>query len=159
MASTDTGWTKEFPKTHGDYWLRFTDPPSEACMVEVNSRGVFEAGVTGDIRNRVVIDECEWLGPLSASDAEQLSELRRVATETMKTLEHYKERHLVPPYFSGALANLRDALAGVDRTATVQCADCLTWFHKEANHTCARQVKANLRAALNPQPEKETKGK
>lgn len=40
----------------------------------------------------------------------------------------------------------------------VQCGDCLTWFHKEANHTCAKQVKANRRAALNPQPEKETQG-
>lgn len=77
MAEIKTGWTRKFPMTLGDYWLRFTDPPSDVCIVEVNNRGVFQAGVVGDIRNRVAIDECEWLGPLSPSDAEQLSELRK----------------------------------------------------------------------------------
>lgn len=27
----------------------------------------------------------------------------------------------------------------------VQCADCLTWFDADKNHTCAKQVAANRR--------------
>ncbi|HKR59955.1 MAG TPA: hypothetical protein VJS64_09470 [Pyrinomonadaceae bacterium] len=83
----ETGWTRKFPVIHGEYWLRFTNPPSDACMVKVNSRGVFEAGVTGDIRNRVVIDECEWLGPLLTSDTQQLIELHKAARTSLTLLE------------------------------------------------------------------------
>lgn len=71
-------WSKEFPKADGVYWLRFADPESQACIVEVVRSVVFQTGVVGDIRNRVEIAECEWLGPITPHDPAT----RRVRAET-----------------------------------------------------------------------------
>lgn len=87
MAETETGWTKDFPQVDGAYWLRFADPDSEACIVEVVRSVVFQTGVVGDIRNRVLIDECEWLGPLAASDFEQLTRLRAACEAALIALD------------------------------------------------------------------------
>lgn len=145
MASTETGWTDKYPHKAdaGDeyYFVRRKDRNEVVVM----GFSMGKAWLNGVSYEPSELHTHLFLGPLSPSDAEQLMELRRVGKAVLDTLETYKERHLVPPHFLNALADLRDALAGVDRTATVQCADCLAWFDKDTNHTCGKQVRANQR--------------
>lgn len=141
MASNETGWTKEYPSlAHGSrFWLRHAPDAEPELHQLTGGRGWMESF-------GIVRDTTEFLGPVTASDAEQLIQLRKAGTRMLEVFETYKERHLVPAYLVNALADLRDALAGVDRAVTVQCADCLTWFDKNANHTCRQQVRRNQRS-------------
>lgn len=119
--------------------------PLAVAEAHYNATENYEADHDKAMANaRLIVEAVNSYAP---SDAEQLSELRRVGERVLKVLEMHKERHLLPQHFLNAIADLRDVLAGVTRVATVQCADCLTWFDKNANHTCRQQVRRNQRSA------------
>lgn len=76
----------------------------------------------------------------------EIARLRKVAERTISVMNQYKENHLVPAYFSVAIAELRDTLAdpyGEKSKKTVQCADCLEWIDRDASHTCKQQIRRN----------------
>lgn len=82
---------------------------------------------------------------MSANESE-IARLRKVAERTLTVMNQYKESHLVPAYFSVAVAELRDVLAdpyGEKSKQTVQCADCLKWIDGNSNHTCKQQIRRN----------------
>lgn len=144
MAKSETGWTTTFPTIVGFYFVR-TEQYRE-LPAEFDGQAVAALHGARFFPDDLVHHHPEFLGPFTVSDAEQLMGLRKAGTRMLEVLETYKERHLVPAYLVNAMADLRDALGGVDRTVTVQCADCLAWFGKNANHTCRQQVRRNQRS-------------
>lgn len=85
MASTESGWTKEFPRVDGDYFTRDDEGDSWVIPVRISEGQVFEFGLQGDCRH--LYDNSEYLGPFTASDAEQLIELRKIAERALTYIE------------------------------------------------------------------------
>ena len=96
MASTET-WTKEYPSlAYGSwFWLRHAPDATPELHQLTGGRGWMESF-------GIVRDTTEFLGPVTVSDAEQLSELRRAITDAIGLV--------IKGYGSQAVALLRAAL-------------------------------------------------
>lgn len=108
MASTETGWTKEFPKADGYYWWAIS---GEVRLLEV-ILGQREAWTQGDDTNqweKAYYWTGKFLGPISPSDAEQLMELRSAMRFQYDALCELCENGLeLPSSVHARLANMRD---------------------------------------------------
>lgn len=108
----EPGWTTKLPTANGVYWYRF-DAKSLPDIVQVHGRDVY---YTGEGVGLSVVNHTggEFLGPLSPSDAEQLSELRKAAQVALPPLEYLVRRQLIPAEFvgvtNGVIRQLRAAL-------------------------------------------------
>lgn len=129
MAEKESGWTK--PQADGVYWWRLnqTDIPD---AVIVKGDVFYDFAETEPTATTLG----EFLGPISPSDAEQLSELRKI---TEKTLSLKWLRNLSLNHRNGCTA-----ITLYDNQCSCGLKDYL-------------EIDDELRAALNPKPlEKET---
>lgn len=141
MANTETGWIAGIPKRAGWYFMRLADEDVNdgdiVVWVDDNPSGVRSGKQFFPADNKIL--RCrEYLGPVTPSDAEQLSELRRLAIEARDVLA------LLVPY---------------GKIHTVNGVTYPDGTHSEAVDRGER-VLNQLRAALNPsqsQEEKETR--
>lgn len=90
MANSEAGWTKKFPSAHGCYWVKYLRvglrhvPP---FLIEVDAHGIWNFGVEVS-RDYYSFHDCEFLGPVTVSDAEQLIELSKAAESMLTLLEN-----------------------------------------------------------------------
>lgn len=142
MANTETGWTTTYPSlAYGSwFWLRHAPDATPELHQLTGGRSWMES--FGIVRATT-----EFLGPVTVSDAEQLSELRRSNEALSKSLKE----------FCGANGEAVDRVRILTRAlrrmlevfSPFASPDTEQW--REEHEACEY-----ARAALNPQPEKET---
>lgn len=86
MVNSEAGWTKEWPSERGFYWARETPDDINVLLVEIHANRLTICGGT-KLNVKEAFEGSEFLGPLSPSDAEQLSELKKEYRTAMLALK------------------------------------------------------------------------
>lgn len=83
MAEKESGWAGLFPQVDGYYWMRLSPDDTAPTIVRCEARQLHGIGNADDLRWANLLKSAQFL-PASPSDAEQLSELRRVAKKALE---------------------------------------------------------------------------
>lgn len=114
MAESETRWTKEKPTVEGVYWSRIDEFDKQPTPVRferyANGVAVFEFGCAESFQREHETEDYEYLGPFTAADAEQLSELRKVAQRALTWIDELLFARPLTEQGDRITADLRAAL-------------------------------------------------
>lgn len=89
---TDTEWSKDLSTlADGDYFSRVDEYDKWPTLIRLENGAVYEMGQGGNLRREYAAEDYEYLGPFTASDFEQLIQLRKAAQDAEKFLAWWCE--------------------------------------------------------------------
>ena len=103
---------------------------------------------TGWTKEADQLDLNHWTGRLFNASLDKLADSIRSLKPIRSRREMNDHNGVMARRLTAAIDDAVAALLGHKlQVREVQCADCLTWFDKNANHTCRQQVRRNQRSA------------